>query len=66
LSEQVLLTLTSSGPVDPAFAGASLVVEGGDGGADGGADGGPVVPEPSSAVLLMLGAAGMVARRRRS
>ena len=26
----------------------------------------PVIPEPSSAILLILGAAGMAARRRRS
>lgn len=38
-----------------ATAGATLEVSGGE-----------VVPEPSSAVLLILGAAGMVARRRRS
>ena len=48
------------GGLDGGFGGGS------DGGFDGGADGGFAIPEPSSAILLVLGAAGMVARRRRS
>ena len=40
------------GPFDPDFATGSITVEG--------------VPEPSSTILLMLGATGVVARRRRS
>ena len=40
------------GPVDVDFTGGQGTLE--------------VVPEPSSAILLILGAAGMVARRRRS
>ena len=44
-----------AGPVAVAFGGATVTVEGNE-----------VVPEPSSAILLILGAAGMVARRKRS
>ena len=47
------------GQIPVTFGTGSITVEG-----DGG--GGPVVPEPSSAILLILGAAGMAARRRRS
>jgi len=62
------------GAVVPTFGSAFLTSEtvrdfyGGDGGFDGGGGDGspaPAIPEPSSAVLLILGAAGMVARRRR-
>ena len=48
------------GQIPVTFGTGSLTVEG-----DGGGDP-PVIPEPSSAILLILGAAGMAARRRRS
>ena len=44
------------GQINPTLGTGSLTVEGDT----------PVVPEPSSAILLILGAAGMAARRRRS
>ena len=49
------------GQVPVTFGTGSLTVEG-----DGGGGDPPVIPEPSSAILLILGAAGMAARRRRS
>ena len=52
------------GEIVPTLGSATLFV-GGTSASGGGFDP-PSIPEPSSAILLILGAAGMVARRRRS
>ena len=50
--------------LDPSFGSASLLGLAEGGGGDGTSD--PIIPEPSSAVLLLLGSAGMFAQRRKS
>jgi len=49
----------------PTFGTASLTAVGDDGGGGGGGGGGEDIPEPSSAVLLILGSLGMAAVRRK-
>ena len=47
--------------LDPAFGLGTFTGTGGDGGG-----GDPIIPEPSSAVLLVLGSVGLIARRKRA